>query len=140
MCAIIYFELMEGSKKRTINQLNPGTQEDERLLFANDGGLHQLEGYGRAGMLADEDEALEDNNEEIIDDIGEAGVNDSEEEGDDLLDDMEKDYEERPELDQFEEYGLDDRIGEDAPQELSMGARLEVDRQLDREARARAHF
>jgi len=55
--------------------------------------------------------------------------------GDDLLEDMEKDYEEKPELDRYESEGLDDE-GDQA--ELGYEQRREVERQLDQEKRLRA--
>jgi DNA replication licensing factor MCM2 len=61
------------------------------------------------------------------------GNSDDEVEGDDLMDDMEKDYEERPELDRYEMDGLDD----DDQNELSMGERMQVDKRLDQEERMR---
>ena len=53
------------------------------------------------------DEALEDNE---FDDLGDDMRENSEEpvEGEDLLEDLEKDYEHRPELDRYEHEGLDD--------------------------------
>ena len=49
-------------------------------------------------------------------------------EGDDLEDNMENDYEARPELDNYEAQGMDDIIQQN---ELSMEGRIEVDRRLD---------
>lgn len=49
-------------------------------------------------------------------------------EGDDLEDNMENDYEARPELDNYEAQGIDDIIQQN---ELSMEGRLEVERRLD---------
>jgi DNA replication licensing factor MCM2 len=75
---------------------------------------------------------LEDDNV-IVDDIQEDGVGDSEDDvdGDDLMDDMERDYEARPELDRYDMEGLD----EDDQRELSMTGRMQVDQQLNREER-----
>ena len=47
------------------------------------------------------------------------------------MENMEQDYQARPELDQFEDVGMDD----DDHQELSYGARQEVDRRLNAEDR-----
>lgn len=47
-------------------------------------------------------------------------------EGDDLMEDFEKDYAERPELDRYDHEGIDD----ESHQELSMGQRIEIDEQL----------
>jgi hypothetical protein len=64
--------------------------------------------------------------DQVEDGLEEAGYNNSEEEGDDLMDEnMDQDYEERPELDNYEIDGIDDA---DDNQELSMAARLQVDR------------
>ena len=49
-------------------------------------------------------------------------------EGDDLEDNMENDYEARPELDNYEAQGMDDIIQQN---ELSMEGRVEVERRLD---------
>lgn len=49
------------------------------------------------------------------------------------MDDMERDYEARPELDRYEMDGID----EDDQQELSMNERMNVDRRLDQEERMR---
>lgn len=49
-------------------------------------------------------------------------------EGDDLEDNMEGDYEARPELDNYEAQGMDDIIQQN---ELSMEGRVEVERRLD---------
>ena len=49
-------------------------------------------------------------------------------EGDDLEDNMENDYEARPELDNYEAQGIDDIIQQN---ELSMEGRIEVERRLD---------
>jgi DNA replication licensing factor MCM2 len=58
--------------------------------------------------------------------------NQSEEEveGDDLLDGMENDYQQRPELDHYEEAGIND---DDNMIELDMNERRDIDMQLDRE-------
>jgi DNA replication licensing factor MCM2 len=58
--------------------------------------------------------------------------NQSEEEveGDDLLDGMENDYQQRPELDHYEEVGIND---DDNMIELDMNQRRDIDMQLDRE-------
>ena len=49
------------------------------------------------------------------------------------MDNMEADYDARPELDNYEQDGLD----EGTQQELSMDARFEVDRKLEQEERRR---
>lgn len=79
-----------------------------------------------------EDEAFVDDH--VDDDLEEAGYNNSEDEveGDDLMENMEQDYEANSRLDQYEAVGLDD-LGDQ--QELSLGQRLEVDRQLDQQER-----
>jgi hypothetical protein len=68
---------------------------------------------------------MEDDFNQIDDGIEEAGFNNSEEEGTDLMENMEQDYEERPELDRYEDAGIDDG---DENQELSVRARLEIER------------
>ena len=75
---------------------------------------------------------MEDDNV-IVDDIQEEGAGDSEDEveGDDLMDDMERDYEANPILDNYEGVGLD----EEDQNELSMNQRLQVDERLDQEER-----
>jgi DNA replication licensing factor MCM2 len=88
-----------------------------------------LEGYNPDHQ----NEAMEDDNiieDDIQDDVGNS---EDEVEGDDLLDNMEQDYEERPELDRYEEDGLDD----DDQNELSLEGRMQVDKRLDQEARMR---
>ena len=55
-------------------------------------------------------------------------------EGDDLEDNMENDYEARPELDNYEAQGIDDIIQQN---ELSMEGRIEVERRLDQDERLR---
>ena len=100
-------------------------------MFPNrDRNNENVEGY----QPGEEFEALEDDNV-IVDDIQEEGAGDSEDqvEGDDLMDDMEKDYEARPELDNYEMDGLD----EDDQQELSMNARMNIDNRLEQEDRLR---
>ena len=48
---------------------------------------------------------------------------DEEVDGEDLEDNMEADYEARPELDRYDEVGIDDAEGQD---ELSMNQRMEI--------------
>jgi DNA replication licensing factor MCM2 len=101
------------------------------ILFLIRGGNNDnLEGY----QPEENYEALEDDNV-IVDDIQEDGAGDSDEEveGDDLMDDMERDYEARPELDNYEMDGLD----EDDQNELSMNQRMNVDKRLEQEDRLR---
>ena len=69
----------------------------------------------------------------IVDDIQEDREGDSEDEveGDDLMDNMEADYEANPLLDNYEAVGID----EDEQNELSMNQRMQVDERLDKEER-----
>ena len=50
---------------------------------------------------------------------------------------MEDDYQARPELDQYDEVGIDDQDGHE---ELSMNQRGEINRRLDQEERMRANM
>jgi len=50
------------------------------------------------------------------------------------MENMEDDYQVRPELDRYEARGIDDQIVQN---ELSMDARREIDEKLDREDRYR---
>ena len=79
-----------------------------------------------------EEEAFEDDNV-IVDDIQEEVDGDSEDEveRDDLMDNMEQDYEANPVLDNYEAIGID----EDDQIELSMNQRMQVDQRLEQEER-----
>ena len=66
----------------------------------NNGGEH-LDGY-RQQSGGEDGEALED---DYVEDIAQGS---DEGEGDDLMDNMEADYDARPELDNYEQDGLDD--------------------------------
>jgi len=81
---------------------------------------------------ADVEEAMEDDDAILHED----GAQGSEEgDGDDLLEDMEKDYEAKPELDRYESDGIDDE-GDHA--ELGYQQRRELERQMAQEERMRA--
>ena len=91
-----------------------------------------FEGY-RANR---DEEALED------DDLGDQQEDlrpseDDDVDGDDLEENMEDDYQARPELDQYDEVGIDDQ-GEQ--EELSVNQRMEINRRLDQEERMRANM
>ena len=70
---------------------------------------------------------MEDDNQ-IIDEFDDIDDKNSEDEveGDDLMENMEKDYEARDDLDHYEAQGIDDLV--DANQELSLEGRMQVDR------------
>ena len=95
--------------------------DGEDILFGDQEDSKELEGYQPRRHRDD----LEDDENDLAK---------SEEEGDDLMEDMDADYDERPELDHYENAGIDD---EDAD-ELSAQARMEVDQRLDRQDRIRA--
>jgi len=87
-----------------------------------DGGervYHEVQGH---------DEAQEDN--ELEENDGNRGSD--EESGEDIMEHMEQDYENRPELDQYELAGIDD----EAQNELPMNERMQIDQDLDRQERA----
>jgi len=77
------------------------------------------------------EEAEEDNN--MFDDAG-VKSNESEEDGIDLMDDMEKDYQGNEQLDKYENEGLDN----DNQNELNIHDRLAVDQELDLQERKKA--
>lgn len=107
-----------------------GTQQPYfKSDFRRGNNNEELEGY----RPNDEDfEAIEDDNV-IVDDIQDDRDGDSEDEveGDDLMDNMEADYEANPVLDNYENVGID----EDDQHELSMNQRMEVDQRLDQQDR-----
>ena len=80
----------------------------------------------------DVEEAMEDDDAVFQEDGAQAS---DEGEGDDLMENMEKDYEAKPELDRYESEGIDDE-GDQA--ELGYQQRREIERQMDQEARMRA--
>lgn len=82
-----------------------------------------------------EGEDFVDENDDIADDADDGQANSEDEiEGDDLMENMDQDYEQRPELDNYERVGIDD---EGEVEELSYNQRLEVDNQLNKEDRYR---
>ena len=79
------------------------------------------------------DEAVED--DDFYDD-GNLKSNESEEDGEDLMENMEKDYQRNEQLDRYEEDGLDD----DRQNELNIHERMQVDDQLDQQERKKAQM
>ena len=79
--------------------------------------------YPVEGYRPNNDEALEDDQDEIRDEDDHQNGTDEDEdqnvEGDDLMDGMERDYEDRPELDHYETVGIDD--SQDANELSAMG-------------------
>ena len=107
------------SKKRQHNQIADDDNDGHMLFGGGSGEGADLEGFGHPENY----EAMEDDNA-IVDDIQDDLVADSDEgSGDDLMNDMERDYEARPELDIYENEGLDDGDHN----ELSMNQRMQVD-------------
>lgn len=100
------------------------------IYRANDG---NYEGYNRD---VDRDEAIED--QDIHDEIYEDRLNNSEDEvsGEDMMENMDRDYEKRSELDNYEAAGIDD----ENQIELDMNARQDVERRLDQEERLRQNM
>jgi DNA replication licensing factor MCM2 len=77
------------------------------------------------------DEAMEDDNDVYEED---KPIDSEEEDGEDLLENMEQDYEKKDELDRYEADGLDDEDQE----ELGYEQRRLIDRQLDQDHRMKA--
>jgi hypothetical protein len=103
-------------------------QRDADVLFNANENQNPFQGYRPAG----EEEALEDDG---LADQSDEAPGDEEVDGDDLEENMEDDYEARPELDRYDDVGIDDQAGHD---ELSLNQRLDVDQRLEREGRMRA--
>lgn len=83
-----------------------------------------------------DDEALEDDGlDDQQDDLRPS--EDEEVDGEDLEENMEADYEARPELDRYDDVGIDDAEGQ---VELSMHQRMEINRRLEQEERIRANM
>lgn len=101
------------------------------MLFNQNENINPFAGY-RANANDDE-EAFEDNGLDGIADDDVADDNEDQIEGDDLDEHMDEDYEARPELDNYDGFGIDDQ----RQQELNINDRLEVDERLDREQRMR---
>jgi DNA replication licensing factor MCM2 len=123
-----------NSKKRKFGDISNQQQADEELLFgAGDGARREEFEFRGAGDEAEEDD------QDIHDDVDaqadeEGAGSEDEAEGEDILENMEDDYQEKPELDRYEADGLDDE-GDHA--ELDYQQRREIERNMDQDARMR---
>jgi DNA replication licensing factor MCM2 len=90
-------------------------------------------GEGARGYVPRDDEAMEDDDAILDDDQAADGSDEGE--GEDLLENMEDDYQPKAELDRYESEGLDDE-GDHA--DLDYQQRRELEKQMDQEARAKA--
>jgi hypothetical protein len=95
-----------GSKKRGFHEISNTGRRDEDALFAqNDGGNYEGYDARQNGDEAQEDEGYADDVE-----ANEYAGNSEDDDGEDILENMDRDYEHRPELDRYDARGIDDQL------------------------------